>query len=333
MGSVCYVNWLPSVKGMAAELSPTVRKPSEAAKDSSLDEVAWGLAWPDLLRTMVPFFFGRMPDRADAMEKAWCGNATILNRLDSKHWELTAPLSQWNAKTASGDLPALVMNSTMVELGGPLLMGTTDVVSGTGLPLNLWISGDELHQESGGTKKMDVTAVRAARLSATFPYVTPVARPAKADKQPHMIDGGLFDNSGMATASAWLDQALAGSEKIRNVLVIQVTGFPPNQFQMPADTRSGWWKQIAAPLEVLVSGRVAGQTSHGEIEMKLLREKWKEKNVAIEEVTFSYSVDQKKQPPLSWHLTPREREEISLAWDSSCEEARKAVADFLAAET
>jgi predicted acylesterase/phospholipase RssA len=316
MGSACYVNWLTR--------ETEVRCPSAAARDSSLDEVAWGLAWPDLLRFLWPTAFGWMIDRAVAMERAWSGNAA----LESKPPELLPALSEWNQAAHDGCLPALVMNSTMVEVGGPLLLGTSNVNRAVGQPSDRWVDGDELH--CIGTRKMDISVVRAARLSATFPYVTPVARPDKANHQPHMIDGGLFDNSGMATLTEWLDQALSTPGSVKRVLVLQLNGFPPSKSKLPTNTRAGWLMQLVAPLVVLINGRTAGQISHGQVEMDLLCKKWEALGIVIEPVIFSFTLD---APPLSWHLMPKQREAIGKAWKFPCPEllaAQDQVSRFLA---
>ena len=41
------------------------------AKASSLDEIAWGLVYPDLLRSFFPALFGTRMDRGLALEEAW----------------------------------------------------------------------------------------------------------------------------------------------------------------------------------------------------------------------------------------------------------------------
>jgi len=45
----------------------------------------------------------------------------------------------------------------------------------------------------------DVTVATAARLSATFPYVTPASCSDQPGPQPHIVDSGYYDNYGMAT--------------------------------------------------------------------------------------------------------------------------------------
>lgn len=334
MGTACYVNWLNPAIQAAGAATPFV-----AASDDSLDEVAWGMAWPDLLRVLLPIPI-RM-DRALAMEKAWIGNCGSAT--------LNAALSDWNAQTAAGGLPAVVMNSTMVEVGGPLLLGTSDVNGAPDKPgkrkraSSCWWDGDQLHvytdPKTHVEEKLDVPAVRAARLSATFPIVTSAARPVRTDHEPHMMDGGFYDNYGMATLTEWLDQALeeqserskAGSEPVKRVLVLQVNGFPSADFTPPRPPagRGGWLLQLLDPILILVNVRSAGQVSHRDVEMELLCDKWRERGIAIDDVHFQLN---QGNAPLSWHLMPTQKAAIVDAWntDKCVLEAQRKVEEFLA---
>jgi len=330
-GSACYVHWLAN---------PAVaRDPVEAASDSSLDEVAWGLAWPDLIRIFLPWVIGRSLDRAGAMERAWMGNASKDGNPDTS--PLQNPLSDWNERTARGDLPALFMGSTMVESGFPLVLGTSEVKSDrTSRTSDSWMEGLELHCQ--GDQLMDIPVVRAARLSASFPYVTPAARPRLANQQPHMIDGGFFDNFGMATLTEWLDQALEeqivqGKTEtgVNRILLIQTNGFPADAGTLPTaeNSHQGWPFQVAGPVVALANVRTAGQTSHRDIEFGMLKQKWAQRGVEICDAVFEFNHG---DAPLSWHLMPLQKAAIPKAWngefdtrESSVMRERKKVREFL----
>jgi hypothetical protein len=330
-GSACYVNWLAKPTAAVA--------PTAAASASSLDEVGWGLAWPDLWRLLLPWPFGLMIDRARALEIAWAGNATLPGNPP----QLESRLSDWNEPVAKGRLPALIMNSTMVEVGAPLLNGTSDVNAVHSRVSGGWMDGDTLHRI--GDREMDISVARAARLSATFPYVTPVARPANANLQPHMIDGGFYDNYGIATLTEWLDQALEATHKpgeaqqVSRILVLEISGFPPADFKVPPtpQTHGGWFLQLIAPVTTLMNARTAGQVSHRDIELKLLQQKWKERKVEIDVAKFDFDPalpdGKKPDPPLSWHLMPLQIKAIRDEWRQSSaaiNHAKKQVAEFLA---
>jgi hypothetical protein len=327
MGAACYVNWLADREH--------ARNPFEAASDSSLDEVAWGLAWPDLLRLLLPFLFGWMPDRGIALERAWEGNSRA-SKKDAP--QLTRALSDWNLRSSAGTLPGLIMNSTMVEIGAPLMMGTTDIL----MPkceerFTGWTTGDQLHRR--GNESMDVPVARAARLSASFPYVSPSARPANANERPHMIDGGLYDNYGMATLAEWLDQALQAQEesasaapsgqRVESVLIIETNGFPESKDNIPRNTRAGWVFQLVAVLSALVHVRSTSQVCNRDFQAEMLAEKWKGR-VKIQKVSFNYKG---RHIPLSWHLTPDQIEALTKCWQTSLAEHKAIVRRFVAGDT
>ena len=171
------------------------RDPAEAATLSSLDEVAWGLAWTDLFRAVLPWLFGRIMGRGRALEKAWCLNsAENKSRGSRMDW----PLSDWNNHVANGTLPAVILNATVAETGERLLLATTrlDRDHSTG---RARLDAADLHRVNG--EDLDVAVVTAARLSASFPYVTPAARSDAPGPHPHIVDGGYFDNYGMFNSS------------------------------------------------------------------------------------------------------------------------------------
>jgi hypothetical protein len=178
--------------------------------------------------------------------------------------------------------------------------------------------------------EQDLSIITAARLSASFPYVTPAARAKTADTRLHVVDGGYYDNYGMATLVEWLDEALeATSEtKLEKVLVIQILGAKVSSGSagLPAKTGRGWLYQAIAPIETLVNVRDAGQAAHKDIELKLLQQKWELRNVTVESVTFEFPGE---NPPLSWHLTKSQQDAIREHWDQNMARCRNDVDQFL----
>src|SRR5439155_25876077 len=114
---------------------PPVRKPLDdyaplqRADASSLDELAWGLVYPDFFWSLFPFAKGfyfcpfhfvngpnLMSDRGTALQDAWKLTKSLK----------TATLSNWRREVAKGKRPAVVFNATFVETGERLLLSTTD---------------------------------------------------------------------------------------------------------------------------------------------------------------------------------------------------------------
>ena len=320
VGNGFFVHWLAHKDDPDRVVA---RRPDDAAVMSSIDEVAWGLAWPDFLRALFPWVFGRLIGRGRALERAWVLNSvTDLNVPKN----LDEPLSSWNEMVTGGKIPAVVMNATITETGERLLFATTKLRHRSD-DSGALVDATELHTIND--EAHDVAVVTAARLSATFPYVTPPARSKGEGPQPHVVDGGYYDNYGMATLVEWLDEALNGAgKKIESVLVIQIHGAPIDsdlRDERHAKTR-GWFYEAFAPLKTLLNVRTAGQVAHNNIELGLLQQKWSAAGVPIHCVTFTFA---NPNAPLSWHLTPAEVKDIRLAWKNDMTDCKATVGEFL----
>lgn len=289
----------------------------KAAEASSLDEVSWGLAWPDFLTGLFPWLFGVLftIGRGRALEAAWVKNSGKGSLLENE-------LSTWNDRVRDGKLPAIIMNATVVETGQRLLFGTTRFTGRT-ISGRARLDAADLHGSN------DVSIVTAARLSATFPYVTPASRADIPGPQPHLVDGGYYDNYGMATLVEWLDEALQNS-RVNQVLVLQIHGVPVREDfhdQLYSGSR-GWFYQALAPLATLIQVRSAGQVAHNDVELGLLQESYAQKGIAIHSLEFEFP---NPNAPLSWHLTKAQQAQIEEAWttNGSIKCGRDSVREFL----
>lgn len=346
------------------------------AKTSSLEDVSWGLAYPDLLRVLFPAICWQFGGRGRALERAWMHTPKLQQLLAAK-------LSDWFAGVRAGMRPANIFNATLVETGDRLLFSTSYLPVGTpATPPARW-DFHEFHLNDAKTQTLDVAVVTAARLSATFPYVTPAARPddgGPEKAQLHVVDGGYFDNYGMDTLLEWLDDGLTelqGNPAQRNrfaklqVMIVEIHEAPDPHRLVPPKVRQkrSWFFQTYAPLVTLFSVRTAGQRSHNQVDLALMRQKWAGK---VQHVLFEFGThdpteqvspdalkkalkdappaqaDQAQQissqppiedptkleqavdPPLSWHLTERQKDNIESEWTiQSTRSQAQAVGAFL----
>jgi hypothetical protein len=277
----------------------------EASTAGSLGEVGWGLAFPDLWRTIVPIVFYRFEkDRGWAMEQAW------RRHLRSP----TDTLSDWTDGVRGGWRPSMALNATGVESGQRFAFATFT-------PPKEWSLETVANRYPG----YDIEVATAARLSATFPYVTPIAAalPGKDIKAWHYADGGYYDNTGMGMAMRWLDAAMTGHEdEFENnaVAFIRVRSSPLPA--APAPKERAWSYDSIGPIKTLLSVRTAGQRERSETELDFLKRLWCRRGVAIRAFEFAFelpipgSPDRKKDPPLSWQLTPGEIRDLNEAWRS-----------------
>jgi hypothetical protein len=290
------------------------------AQASSLDQIGWGLLYPDFSRTLLPY----KPrwDRGKALQRAW--RSTF--RGDPVDDGIRQRLSKWRNKAQRGARPAVIFNSTVTETGEPLVMATAD------------LTDEEIDQKmlahrelfSPSVDKTDIWVVTAARLSASYPFVSPAAR-AEVDQKSasHLVDGGYYDNYGISSLVDWLDWKLENDTNIKRVLVVQILGQPARKnysdkgYDPGRKTDQGWLFQAGAPASTALNVRRAGQASHSETELDLLIDKWHEdeREVDIKKAVFDFNGS---SPPLSWHLTDQQKQDIEDKWhDEVCQGANE----------
>src|SRR6266849_3367298 len=299
-------------KGLPADTA-TLEEAVARSEASSLDDIAWGLVYPDFFRVFLPTF--KHLDRGRALE------AALSRELPHRKHHLWSPLGEWRDGVLEGSRPAVVFNATIVESGERFLLGTTDLFPARGRSS---LRDSQFPQFTG----RDISLVTAARLSATFPYVSPAARPDLDGTQIHVVDGGYTDNFGMATLLTWLDQALSASgNPIRRVLIIEIRASPPAS-EPPPLSWHGWPYQGYAPLSAVLHVRDTGQLPRNEEERSLLQRLALSCNIQVEDVVFEYHPI---RAPLSWHLTPDEKQQIESIWTSpTTEQQKQKVRGFLA---
>ncbi len=299
---------------------------TQASGASSLGAVVHGLVFHDILSGVIPVSQGT--DRGVSMEQDWLQHSPGLKGV---------LLSDWIAGVKTRKCPAVLFNATSVERGTPLVFGNTSFDPAAG-DVQDW-----LYAPQGG---YSIPVVSAARASASFPFVTPAARVRNEAREEHAVDGGYFDNYGMAVLTRWLHGALitlraqsldpvhpppSGLQCPQQVLVIQIqSGAAPRPqniswdgndqvraSQIPAPLAEGIITELTAPLQALMSVRTTGQRQHNSDDFEMLTDIWWPKNrpnqlgepgkVNIENAVFAF----RGSPPLSWHLTDSERNQVT----------------------
>jgi hypothetical protein len=170
-------------------------------------------------------------------------------------------------------------------------------------------------------------------MSASFPFVTPVARALFEDGSPkgippdrlkrykgaHLADGGYFDNYGTVSLLEWLDMRLRQGDGPKKVIIIQIRCGDVTSIELAKDKALPKVYQLSAPLTTLYNVRTAGQRerSDKEIEMTQNLRDGHYKGVDIKSVIFNFEgVDNPAEPPLSWHLAPLEKQQICRSWSA-----------------
>jgi hypothetical protein len=289
---------------------------------SSLEPMVQRLVFEDWWRTIMPGIWIQN-DRGRAAEHAW--SHAIRGDPDSaSHW-LARPMGDWADLARAGTVPAILFNSTISDTGERAVIGSSALVKvrpGRRLFRSLF------------PQRLDPGLVTAARLSATFPIVSPSARAAgiwPRRLRYHFVDGGYFDNYGVATLVEWLEDVFRADPGRPDALLLQIRDSPEvpldNWLKYHADAvgEAGFLNQMLTPLFTMARFRDTGQTAHGKLEGDLLSEVM---GGRIHHVTFAYPYS---SSPLSWHLTEADKTELWKAFQSEkLDSAKQQVCVFLA---
>ncbi len=291
------------------DMAFTAQNAETAARTSSLEEVAKGMAGPDLVRMVLPFvpyYVFPHSDRGRALEDTFELRAGLSNDGGRP-----IQLSSWTRLARDGTQPALIFNATIAETGEPLLF-TTSAYPQTPRA-GIW----NFSQRYGSD--WDVGVATAVRLSSSFPFISPAARPDEEVSQQvfHVVDGGYYDNFGMMSLMGWLEDALEGLSKEHRpekVLVLQIESFPPEE---ASSTKSpGWPYQLWAPAQAVLNVRTSAQRFRNAQQFELFRKRWEVENVEVVPVPARYRTkDGDNSPPLSWRLREDQQDDIDDTWE------------------
>ena len=312
-----------------------------AAAASSLEQVAWGFAGPDFWK----FFIASAPGtygRGVALEAAW-KKQFIIHKLSPRPFdgEMYAGerLLDVARRVCQGKAPIALYNATVVETGEPFVFAPIQIYDRSGQG---FLGFRNFLDEYPG---FDVEIATAARMSATFPFVSPVARPrafadgslTSGDVRPawHLADGGYYDNFGAFTLLRLLNQLVP--EFCRNggrkILFIQIALTDSRAIADGSQLNESiyksiqdWIQNVLSPLFTLANVRTTSQPYRNQFDTNLFRQRWKKANgsqsttpqIKFEHVIFALHDD---QAPNSWHLTRKQKDRIRNAWERTLRQA------------
>lgn len=210
---------------------------------------AHALARDSLWPTWQSLFFADAPvavlpfykdwDRAFALEASWVRNT----RAAGGRSPLQATFADTLAAERRGAVASLVFSPLMVEDGRRLLVSNLDLrdlAAETAPTLGEPNGADVVPHERISQPAVEFFRLfpdahkrfalsTAARLSATFPYISPAVSLPTAPAR-RVVDAGFFDNYGVGLASGWLlrNRRLV-EEHCGGVAVIEVRAFPLEQ--------------------------------------------------------------------------------------------------------
>lgn len=260
----------------------------DASMASSLEALTYGLVFHDLPQLIFPFLGGA--NRGTLMEQAWLAAGAARQDI---------PLRELGPFIRAGVIPSLVFNTTIAETGEYLLIS----------PLHLdFEPGSYVGDFYDRYEAIDIDLWKAARLSATFPFISPPAflqRPGE-NRREHIVDGGYFDNLGMTTAAAFIRQVLTHHDPHhrRRIALVQIQSFTD---LLPLERQLG--SSIIGPMNALMNTRYTSQVTRAALTMDLLS-----KEFGSEHIQSFVFIPSNLVGSLSWHLSPSEIKQIQADW-------------------
>lgn len=230
---------------------------------------------------------------------------------------LNKSLGDYKLLELNSEMPWMVLGPTIVGDGRKLLMST----QGTS-----YLTFTRPYQGVGRTKEYnaveflrlfkeqgaeDLSFLTALRLSASFPYITPLVNmPSKPDIQ--LIDAGVRDNDGFELSlryifamKEWLKENTSG------VIVVQVKANRPDEIPIKDHTVTIFDKMVL-PIGGVLKSFHNLQIYNKSLLMELSRD---ELELPVDVVRFSLLHD-RNDVSLSWHLTNNEKEDIIQTFES-----------------
>jgi hypothetical protein len=287
--------------------------------------------------------------------------------------------SRWRKDIEAGNKPAVIFNATVMETGQRVaITPLATLQSGwAGSMLNpprhnqaqtlsefLSAKGqtatqaDPAKADGEQTKKptcadpqyqngYDIDVWTAARLSASFSYVSPAARAActnygkktrisSEEKSPgrlHLIDGGYHDNYGVASALDWLSAAVKAYGKnplpVSRIALVEIRAQP----DIPREAAQNEWSSAwLGPFWGLFNSWGYAQMSSNDTSVNQLIARFKnDLETSKKGVEFDSFVFVPESPgPLSWHLSEDQKEKLRNSWKSGNNpEVRDKLIEFL----
>lgn len=311
-GSVGVMYYLDDFQPTQPRTAEQLARIRNAASHSSLAALTWGVAYPDIWRFLVPPVMRFLPhlDRGWALQEAWREQLV----------DGPASLFSWRAKVAEGQMPVALLDATGVDSGRQFVMTPADIHRAGGRRFQASLSF--LGEYDG----RDLDIATAARLSATFPWVSPITRAARESGGPdwHIADGAYFDNYGMVSMIEWLNSILPRYTELRarpKVLLIRISIRDTSlTIDKVYDEKEGWAYTVYGPLLTLLTTGSTSQLARNDQLLRLLADRWTTRG-DIDLTVANFVL--RTEVPLSWQLTASARGQIRARWAEEVERGRQ----------
>lgn len=276
----------------------------------ALNPVAFNLAVHDLFLSFNSVDYKGVKysmDRGYAFDQKFNENTGgILDKSFSDYQEL-----EFQSKT-----PTLLLAPTIIGDGRRLLMSTQGISYLCVQPSYLSFNNEKnfdaveysrLFKNQGAGNLSFLTALR---LSASFPYITPLVNlPSRPEIE--LIDAGVRDNEGLELALRYLHHFKPWiKENTKGVLILQIKANRPDEIAISGNDQTRL-DQLTLPIKGVFQSfnnlQVYNKVLISELSNEIL-------DFPVEILRFSLSV-KKDNVSLSWHLTETEKRNINAAFN------------------
>lgn len=280
----------------------------EAAGGPSLHAIAWAWLFQDLLHPLRALGArSGFRDRGNEVEALW------RSRLPERFQHMS--LYGWRELNRKGLAPAMLINATDADRGTAVSFAPISLPSPSGAQESSVVSFVDV------APAHDIELVTAARMSATFPFVTPIsAAEARGLPPVYLADGGYVDNSGSLALASFLDAlmpAMRAEEGCPDqVVLIRIRNAGPQaEAANVPERRSDRQKALYGPISTLIQVRSAQQKVR---DRDLLRPASGELDRYGRPRTMdpveTLSIDLTERIPLSWNLSIDSSGRMERAW-------------------
>jgi hypothetical protein len=265
-------------------------------------------------------------DRALALERAFeLAWADAVPSVRANPFET----SVYNLWSKTGASPALLINTTEVETGARVVIAPFRQMVD---PIHKQQADEEIHAFNSlldEAPNLDLRLSTAVGISARFPYISPAAwyienRAKNIYQKRRLVDGGYYDNSGIATALDVIKTMLSESQKqgvTIDIKLIVLTGVPTEGAPSYA------FGEIFSPFDTLLSTR----EEHGRRLEQLAQQTMRgQQNGASLSILYARLDAEQLKLPLGWQLSIDSRKAIEEnVGTPNCEEVSSANANQL----
>lgn len=325
MLGAAYYRELKYLQKQGQPVNPNDKKYLRISGEDMLNPVIFTLAVNDL------FFRFKRVDMGEHRYTADRGYTFDMRWVELTGGLLNKPLVFRQHEEFTAKMPILILAPTIVGDGRKLIMSSQNL---SFLTYNSPLAGVGKQKEFDGVEFRrlfmhqeadSLHFATALRLSASFPYITPMVN-MPSEPGMELIDAGVRDNEGLELAlrytykfQDWLKENTSG------IKIIQIKANRPDTIPI-VDNKSTWINNLLLPLSGVVKSFSNLQVYNKALLMELSPDFL---NLKVQLYRFSLLAEN-EDVSLSWHLTKREKLEIihSIEKQHNAEALHRLLNDF-----